>query len=64
MIRLSMAGVSGSPVKAAEWRVVSSEVSVPPEIHAVGARASPLSKTDRSGPDAVATTNGAHSRPG
>src|SRR5690348_8038784 len=39
---------------------ISSEPSL---IHEVGPSANPLSKTEESGPDACATTNGAHCRP-
>src|SRR5258708_7216117 len=62
--RLSTAGVTGSPASPAEYRLECSADSVPSETHDAGPDGSPLSNTDESCPDACATTNGAHSRPG
>ncbi len=61
---MSTAGVTGSPASPAEYRLECSADSVPNETHDAGPDGSPLSKTDESCPDACATTNGAHSRPG
>src|ERR1700749_1906322 len=62
-IRLSMAGVTGSPVSRAEYRVWISADRAPSRIQAVGPRDRPLSNTDESRLDAWATTNGADSMP-
>src|SRR6185437_13271069 len=59
-VRLSMPGVTGTPAIAAECREEISAASEPSLIHEVGPSGSPLSKTEESGPDACATTNGAH----
>ena len=64
MIRLSAGGVTGSPVSPAEYRLECSAFSTPPETHDARPAGSPLSNTDESRPEACATTNGAHSRPG
>src|SRR5271165_2057101 len=64
MIRLSTAGVAGSPASAAECLLECSAFSVPAEIHDVSPAGSPLSNTDWSRPEECATTNGAHSSPG
>ena len=63
--RLSIAGVTGSPVSAAVCRVCSSAVSSPSPDPVGGARAAgrcrrPTARRRRT----CATTNGAHSRPG
>ena len=60
---MSIAGVTGCEVIAAEWRVWSSEVSSPSRIQSVRSSGSPLSKTDDSLPDAAATLNGSHWSP-
>src|SRR3984957_851662 len=62
-VRLSMAGVTGSPASAAECREECRAASVPSWIHAVGFSASPLSKTEESAPDACAMTNGGQRSP-
>src|SRR6266699_325009 len=62
-VRLSMPGVTGTPAIAAECREEISAASEPSLIHEVGPSGSPLSKTEESGPDACATTNGAHRSP-
>src|SRR2546429_9119367 len=62
-VRLSMPGVTGTPAIAAECREEISAASEPSRIHEVASSGSPLSKTEESGPDACATTNGAHCRP-
>src|SRR5688500_4779958 len=62
--KLSTAGVIGRPVSRAVYRVVGSADSTPPEIHATGGVARPLSNTEPIGDDARAVTYGAHSRPG
>src|SRR5579875_3763169 len=57
-IRLSMAGVTGSPVSRAEYRVWISADNTPSRIQSVGPRDRPLSNTEESRLDAWATTNG------
>src|SRR5579875_2847668 len=63
-MRLSMAGVTGSPDSRAEYRVWVSADSSPRRIQSVGPSGSPLSNTDDSRPDAEARTNGAQPSPG
>src|SRR5450631_1895026 len=63
-MRLSIAGVTGRPVRAAVWRVWMSEFSRPLSIQDVGERSRPLSKTELSALDACATTKGMQERPG
>src|SRR5580658_6126591 len=62
-IRLSMAGVTGSPASAAECREECRAASEPSWIQAVELSASPLSKTEESEPDACAITNGGQRSP-
>src|SRR4029077_8860485 len=62
-VRLSTPGVTGTPAIAAEGRDEISAASEPSRSHAGGASWSPLSKTEESGPDACATTNGVLCRP-
>src|ERR1700749_3955962 len=62
-VRLSMAGVTGTPASAAECREETRAASEPSRIHEVASSGSPLSKTEESGPDACAITNGAHRSP-
>src|ERR1700749_97546 len=59
-VRLSMAGGTGTPAIAAECREETRAASEPSRIHEVASSGSPLSKTEESGPDACAITNGAH----
>ena len=59
-VRLSMPGVTGTPAIAAECRDEMSAASEPSRIHEVAPCGRPLSKTEEFGPDAWATTNGAH----
>src|ERR1700758_5120835 len=61
--RLSMAGVTGSPASSAECREECNAASEPSAIQAVGRSGSPLSKTEESGPDACAITNGGQRSP-
>src|SRR5260370_28786180 len=63
-VRLSMAGVTGTPAAAAECRDDTSAASEPSLIHDVGLSGSPLSNTEELAPDACAITNGAHASPG
>src|SRR6185369_5935964 len=62
-LRLSMPGVTGTPAVAAECREEIRAASEPSRIQEVRPSGSPLSKTDESGPDACATTNGVLCRP-
>src|ERR1700722_9513806 len=62
-LRLSMAGVNGSPASVAECREECRAASVPSWIQAVGFTVSPLSKTEESEPDACAMRNGAQRSP-
>src|SRR6266568_2472405 len=62
-VRLSMAGVTGSPATAAECREETSAAIEPSLIHDVGLSGRPLSNTEESGPDACEMTNGAQPSP-
>src|ERR1700743_1411691 len=62
-MRLSMAGVTGSPVSRDEYRVWVSAESSPRRIQSVGPSGRPLSNTDESRLDAWATTNGEAAMP-
>src|SRR5215472_6777031 len=62
-VRLSMAGVAGIPAIAAECLEETRAASEPSRIHGVAPSGSPLSKTEESGPDACAITNGAQCSP-
>src|SRR5579859_2609621 len=62
-VRLSIAGVTGSPASAAECREECRAASVPSLIHDVWCSARPLSNTEESDPDACAITNGAQPSP-
>ena len=61
--RLSMNGVTGSPVTDAECRVWSSALSFPSRIQSVRPSGSPLSKTELNRLDVAAVTSGVDSRP-
>src|SRR5580692_3885835 len=63
-VRLSMAGVTGSPATSAECREEIRAASEPSLIHEVALSGRPLSNTEESDPDACATTNGALASPG
>ena len=63
MIRLSTAGVKGSPVISAECRVWISALSRPSLIQSVSPIGKPLSKTDWAAPEDAARTTGSHSSP-
>src|ERR1700728_2925762 len=63
-VRLSMAGVTGSPATLAECREEIRAASEPSLIHEVALSGSPLSNTEESGPDACESTNGAQASPG
>src|SRR5512142_2952855 len=63
-VRLSMAGVTGTPAAAAEWREETRDVSEPSRTQSVRPSGRPLSNTEESAPDACAITNGAQPRPG
>src|ERR1700691_4814844 len=62
-VRLSMAGVTGTPATAAECRDEGRAASEPSLIHEVGPSGRPLSKTEESDPEACATTNGSQASP-
>src|SRR5690349_9747962 len=61
--RLSMAGVTGTPATAAEWREETRADSEPSRTQSVGPSGRPLSNTEESAPEAWAITNGAQPRP-
>src|ERR1700753_698746 len=63
-MRLSMAGVTGSPVSRDEYRVWVSADSSPRRIQSAGPSGRPLSNTDEPRLDACATTNGVQEIPG
>src|ERR1700689_3234242 len=63
-VRLSMAGVTGSPATSAECREEIRAASEPSLIQAVSLSGSPLSNTEESDPDACESTNAAQARPG
>src|SRR5580704_654646 len=62
-VRLSMAGLTGTPATAAECREETRAASDPSRIHEVAGSGRPLSNTEESGPDACAITNGAQASP-
>ena len=55
--------MTGIPASAAECREEIRAASEPSRIHEVAPSGSPLSKTEESGPDACAITNGADRSP-
>src|ERR1700683_74322 len=63
-VRLSIAGVTGSPATSAECREEIRAASEPSLIHEVALSGRPLSNTEESGPDACESTNGAQASPG